>query len=382
VSGQVEELRQYLARSFAVASEAEWKSFDPFDVLASPLLSKLQRLSPFAARAAVKCGKLAGARLRRALGVPLHAEPKALADFLESAVRLVHLGETWAEEFASSLVAELRQRATPVGAAQGWGLGFPYTSRFVNVDAGVPNAYTTIVASDALLSAGAVLESTASTAAALGGCAYLTDVLGTFRHDGQWLRYWPHSTDRIVNIQASAAALFARAGSVSAENRMLELADEAAASVLAAQRDDGSWPYSMETKGHFVDGFHTGFTLTGLAAYACARGPGRVASAETAVRRGFAYFQEHLLSRDGLPLGFADGAVDLSGQNAAQCVLTHLVCASGPRSVERATTVWRAAFRQQPAPRRFLDLRWTLGPACVAASALLEAVSAPPGGGG
>jgi hypothetical protein len=362
-------------RAFDTASAIEWRSHDPFDFLLSPYLGGFRRRSPFAARVFVQIGKRSGAGTRRLLRVPTHEEPKALADYLRAAVVLSSLGYAWAVPWVDALVARLRTNdPTP-----GWGLAFPYVSRFTNAGAGTPNIYVTGAVVEALLDAAVLSDDPGVAECAHAGMRFVVDGLGAMNYSGhRWLRYWADNDARIVNVQASSAGLLARVDSQVGDSRLGELSDDLADTVLAMQRADGSWPYGDDPTGSFIDGFHTGFTLQGLTEYNRWRGDGtRTAQVADAVRRGLGFFHERLMTPEGLPRGMADGRVSLDTQNVAQCIQTHVVCARDARDLAAAYRLWSAT--EVPATTsgsaRDTALRWSLGPRVLATSHLMNALA-------
>lgn len=364
--------------AFDLASRLDWASHDPYDLLLSPLGRAVQARSWFGARLVVQAGRRSGKRVRRVLHVPEHAEPKTLADFLRAGVLLSDAGETWASAYAPELAARLRTSSTAAHAGRGWGLAFPYASRFVSVDSGVPNLYTTTAACQALLDYHELTQDAAALETVLEGCRFLVDGLGTFEHNGHtWLRYWRGLDSPTVNVQASAASLLARAGALAGDGRLLARADDAARAALGTQRRDGSWPYSDDGRADFVDGFHTGFTLQGLAEYGSRRGAHAVAGTADAVERGFAYFADHLLTPEGLPRGLADGKASLEGQNVAQCIQTLVVCGRGPADSAAALRLWQRCVEPVLSGRRhgFPALRWSIAPAVLATAYLASSPS-------
>jgi hypothetical protein len=332
----------------------------------------VQARSWFAARLAVQAGRRSGTAARAALRVPVHEEPKAIADFLRAASLLAAAGEPWAAAYAPALAARLRTASVPTDAGPGWGLAFPYASRFISVERGVPNLYVTTVVCQALLDYHDLAEDRVTLETALDGCRFIVDGLGSFERRGcRWLRYWRDLDTPTINVQASAASLLARAGARGNE-RLLPAADAAAATVVATQRPDGSWPYTDDGRASFVDGFHTGFTLQGLAEYAALRGSAAVPGAAEAAARGFSFFVDHLLTADGLPRGAAGGKASLDGQNVAQCVQTLVVCGRGPHDLGAAHRLWRLCLPQLlgGGSDRFPALRWTVAPATLATAYL------------
>ncbi len=237
-------LRAALEHGFRLAEQLDWRSHDPYDLLLSPYARPLAT-SPFAARAWIQVGKRTGGGVRRILRVPLHREAKALADFLRAAVVLDCLGETAYRLTAGRLEQMLGELRSTTRAGCGWGLSFPYVSRFGPIAMGSPNVYTTTNVCQALLDAeGESGEIPELVAAAR---RFLIEDLGRFSFGGSlWFRYAPGGTAPIVNVQASAASLFARLGWANADEDSKPFAHEAAATAVGAQRPDGSWPYSVD----------------------------------------------------------------------------------------------------------------------------------------
>jgi polysaccharide biosynthesis protein VpsJ len=355
---------------FELAERLGWRSYDPFDVLLSPYLRRLPRVSPLAARVAVQVGRRSGARLRRALRVTVHEEPKTLSEFLRAAVLLSPADEGIAASIPG-LASRLRAHARPEGESLAWGITFPYVSRFGYFAPETPTIYDSILAVQALLDASEATGDDDALAAAKAGCRFLVGELGPFEHDGmQWLPYFPGSRSRILNVQASAAAVLARASALDHDLSLAEFADRAAETVVATQRVDGSWPYSDDGRANFVDGFHTGFTLEGLHEYVHLRRTASVVGVEDAIARGFTYFKSALVTDEGLPRGFAGGRVSLDGQNVAQCVQTLL--ALGDTSDHLAAMrLWEQIFVGDRRSRGFTALRWTIAPAVFSGARLV-----------
>jgi polysaccharide biosynthesis protein VpsJ len=368
-----ERLVAALRRDFSLGASLEWRSHDPYDLLLSPLARRIPQYSPLTARVVLQLGRHSGVGLRRLLRVPTHEEPKALADFLQAAVILGRVGEPWSDEYVFDLSTRLRQRAVATRNGYGWGNAFPYASRFVAVPAHEPNIYTTTTAGQALLDDYELAGHEESLEAAVLGTRFILQDLGSFAYEGStWLRYFASTTAPIVNVQASAASLFARAGGIRQDEELLEAADRAAQTVVAAQRDDGSWTYSVDGRGDFVDGFHTGFTLQGLVEYAAVREADAVA-VDSAVAAGFAYFTKHLLTANGRPRGFADGAESRDGQTLAQAIQTLVVCDPGSGAA-RAGRIW-LLNDEQLRQARFPALRWSVAPFALATAHLLRAAT-------
>ena len=98
-------------------------------------------------------------------------------------------------------------------------------------------------------------------------------------HSGQCIGYVPGETTVVHNANMLAALVLCEAaatpGTAPTQADADAWLDEALACArftAARQTADGSWPYSEESYGRWVDGFHTGFVLEGLASVVRATG--------------------------------------------------------------------------------------------------------------
>jgi hypothetical protein len=335
----------------------------------------------------VQFGKRSGASVRRLLRVAPHEESQALSTYLSAAVILANCGETWTTGYLDLLAHRLQAKAIRASVGCGWGVDFPYTTRFGSSPGQVPNMYQTVLAARALLDLDKLEPASGARQFAQGACQFITGHLGSFRYAGHsWLRYAPGADDPVINLQAAAAGLFARAGARLGDAALLEFADHSLQTVLGTQRSDGSWPYSADGRASFVDGIHTGFVLEGLTEYANWRETVLSGPAREAVRAGFGYFKRHLVSADAQARDYTDRGTTLDGQTVAQCIQTLVVCAESPTDVELAARVWqRVNARYGPRARirgrrsggsSYPALRWTIAPAALATAHLLRAMRA------
>jgi hypothetical protein len=281
-----------------------------------------------------------------------------------------HRGVDWPEQYIGQLGDRLCRLAVPTTHGCGWGLGFPYASRFVSVPARTPNAYTTISCVLALARAAAKTGDERLLTAAQAGARAISSDLGIV-DDGarRWFRYWPHNDACIVNLQALIAGCFAQLGRTVGDQRLIDEAELAAEITSAAQHEDGSFPYSLDDRGSFVDAFHTGFVLEGLSRF---RDAGGQLSA-SCVPHGVDYLQARLMAPSGLPRSSPDGRVVQDGQNVGQLVQTLALCGDAGQT-RLACEVWQA-HAQPTAFGPTASLRWDVGPIVLAGAHLAAALT-------
>ena len=115
--------------------------------------------------------------------------------------------------------------------------------------------------------------------------------------------YTPYDRRQVVNASAYRGYLLVDAGGRFAREDWLDAGNRNLAFVLRSQRDDGSWPYSMDGTDDFVDNFHTCLVLKNLVKAADL--PGSALDLESAIAAGYDYYRRHLLDERGLPVPFA-----------------------------------------------------------------------------
>jgi hypothetical protein len=137
--------------------------------------------------------------------------------------------------------------------------------------------------------------------------------------DGPYFAYVPGDTQLIHNANVLACAVLARTGRITGNEALVATAAAALDVTLAAQRRDGSWPYAQASQNGWVDNFHTGYVLEGLATCAAS-----VPAVVPALRRGFAYWEDALFLTDGGPKYYPDQTYPLDTHCYAQAIETWL----------------------------------------------------------
>ena len=103
------------------------------------------------------------------------------------------------------------------------------------------------------------------------------------------------------------------------DESVLELATRAVRFVVAAQREDGSWPYSVSDPRSWTDNFHTCYILDCLDDYESLTGDSQFAGAKT---RGLRFYLDHFITPDGAAAYYHDRPYPLDSTAAGQALLT------------------------------------------------------------
>ena len=287
-----------LRRLCGFVEARDFRGYDPYDALRSPLLRFGSLGLKWPRIAATQVLRRLPVNLRPLLGVAKGRNPKGLGLFLSSYSRLLGLEDpAGTRGICDRLFDLLRGAASPGYSGCCWGYDFPWQSRAFYLPAGTPTVVNTCFIGQALLDYHAVSGSQQALRMARSACDFVLNDLNRHRlGDGQCFSYTPLDNTRIHNANALAAGLLSRVFSLTREESLAEEARSAARYILAHQHDDGSWAYAETDYQGWIDSFHTGFVLDSLLLVAehAAFEP-----AWQAHERGLAYFTERFFEQDG-----------------------------------------------------------------------------------
>jgi len=259
-----DELRRVFRKLHDFCWAREWRGFDPYDGLNSPVASWLS--GKLARQAWTQLHKRSPVNLRGVFGI----QPQLNS----TAVALFAMGSGDAK-----LLDMLRSLRNPDG---GWGYPFDWQSRAFFAPAGTSNLICTALAAKALK------------------CDVTGFIEKHLLRDG-WIAYIPGSDAQVHNINMMGAVLLGR-------RDCMEFS-------IRRQRADGSWPYGEAGNQQWVDNFHTGYCLVALH---------EMTGYEDARRRGYEYWAKTFWRGDGAPRYFDNATHPMDIHCCAQGILTRL----------------------------------------------------------
>ena len=185
---------------------------------------------------------------------------------------------------------------------------FDVFAKGIETPAGAPVTVVTAIAGEAFLRAYEITGEQAHLDTAHAAASWMRDALPRIPGEGDThcFAYAVCDKRRVHNANLLAAAHLAAVSARTGDGSFLEAARPAVAFSLAAQREDGAWPYGAWSEGEpyeaellgLVDNHHTGFVLRALAALHTAQ-PEEDALLE-ALRKGWRFYRK-LFSEDGMP---------------------------------------------------------------------------------
>jgi hypothetical protein len=339
------QLADTIRRLEAYCRNRQWAGYDPYDALNSEVFGRTPLAKSRLARLALtQFLKRSPVNLRPLLRIQPRQDPKAIALFLMSYVRLARRGDEASRVAAVQLANRLLELRSPETPYWCWGYSFPWQMRDRLVPRFGPNLVCTTFAANALLDA-----------CEMGlGDEFLTPAVSA----GQYVRnelYWsagrlagfayplPDIRVPIHNANFLGAALLCRLAKLTGQRSFLDTALAVARYSAGSQREDGSWPYGVAPTQQWVDNFHTGYNLCALQSIAADLGGDEF---EPLLRKGVAFYLRHFFTARGAPRYFHNLTHPIDIHCVAQSLITLMAFRRFDPSLEalaRSVLAWAMA---------------------------------------
>jgi len=259
--------------------------------------------------------------LRGLLAIPKTQNPKALALFLSSFLKMTAEELPDREELVRVMIQLIAAKRSAGSDYWCWGYSFAWQTRKEVVPAGTPNLVCTTFVAGALLDAydqtgdAHCLEMAASAAGYIANDLFWADASGL----ASFAYPTPTNGARVHNANFLAAALLCRVYRHTREEKLLDRVLKAARSSASKQRQDGSWYYGEEVKQRWIDNFHTGYNLSGLRTIREQTGTREF---DASIEEGLAFYKAHFIRDDGVARYFHDRTYPIDIHCVAQTILT------------------------------------------------------------
>lgn len=318
----VQGLKETTLKLLAYCEVNDWAGYDPYDALNSRIFRALPFFNTRWPRLILtQALKRSPFNLRNLMGIPKTQNPKALALFLSSLLKISRFkspdGTGPVRRMIERIVA-LRSVDTKYWC---WGYSFPWQTRTIVVPRGAPNLVCTTFVAGALLDTYEQLgETELLDMAKSAGDYLLNELYYTTGSDVASFSYPLRSLEsKVHNANFLAAALLSRLYRHTGDERLREPALKVARYSAFRQRGDGSWMYGELPTQQWIDNFHTGFNLSALRTISSCLG---VAEFNGHIRRGFEFYRDHFIREDGAPRYFHNRTYPIDTHSVAQTLLT------------------------------------------------------------
>ncbi len=255
--------------------------------------------------------------------VPKTQNPKAIALFLSTSVKLSKIGMDQQKEDVDTLIERLIALRSRESSYWCWGYSFPWQTRTIVVPSGSPNLVGTTFAAQALLDVYEERRDPKLLSMAVSAAEYLLHEL--YWTDGASVASFSYPLrslrSQVHNANFLAAALLCRVSKYTGDAKFLDPALRAARYSASRQHSDGSWDYGESASQKWIDNFHTGYNLCALQSISRDT---ETTEFDACIRRGFEFYRAHFFREDGAVRYFHDRTYPIDIHCTAQSIITLL----------------------------------------------------------
>jgi hypothetical protein len=300
----------------------DWAGHDPYDALNSRIFTALPFLnSRWPRLIATQALKRSPVDLRRLMLIPRTQNPKAMALFLASALRLRGIEGIDVGGLPEAMIERLCALRSPGTPYWCWGYSFPWQTRTLVVPRGTPNLVCTTFIANALLDAYERLGDPRCLDMSVSAAEYiLNELYRSESGDVAGFSYpLPSMPAHIHNANFLGAALFSRVYKLTGDARFLGPALNVARYSASRQQENGAWAYGEGQTQAWIDNFHTGYNLCALQVINRAL---NTSEFEPQIARGFDFYRTNFFEPDGAARYFHNSTYPIDIHCVAQSIIT------------------------------------------------------------
>ena len=314
-------LTESITRLLNYCKNNDWAGYDPFD----GLNSKIFALMPFHSKRLprlffIQFMKRFPINLRRIILVPKEQNPKGLALFASSLIRLSDMGLIDGLDLIDAIIKKLIKLKTPNQENYCWGYNFDWQNRGFFLPKFSPNIICTTFAGNAFLDAYEKYSKKEYLDIAVSAGHFLTSDLNRTEDDsGLCFSYTQYDQGQVHNANLLGAAFLARLYSITGEKKFLDPASSAIRFSICRQHEDGSWPYGEHKTQQWIDNFHTGYNLIALKKFSQYTGD---ESFTGNIQKGFRFYLNNFFTPEGIPQYYHNRMYPIDIHSIAQSIIT------------------------------------------------------------
>jgi hypothetical protein len=320
---------------------ADWKAYDTFDGLSSPLARALTFGRPFLKQVWQQGVRRFPLNLRPLLGIKPAMSSKAMGFFAQGYLKLYQIyGEPEYLEKIRFCLDWLTAHRNPGFRGSSWGNHFDYQHRAGSIPRGTPTIVWTGLIGHAFLDAYETLGDAKYLDVAQSICEFIATEIGHDElGDALYLRYYPGSMHLVHNSNVIGGSLLARLDHHRPNVEFARMSRLSIRFTVKHQLANGAWYYGVGPKFRWVDSFHTGYVLEAMHLYSRYSGDTEY---DDSLKRGYAFFVETFFAANGTPRYYDRKARPLDIQCCSQGIQTLInLRRLHPKSVETAEKVAR-----------------------------------------
>ena len=301
-----------------------YEGFDPYDGLTSPIF----RLPVFRSNKIIRFGaqqfvKRLPINIRPFLFIQKGRNPVTIGLSLQAYSYLYKNNDISRNDYLDKikfLINELEQMSCKGFSNSCWGYDFDWEARYAKIKANRPTVVATAIITNALFLAYKVVNIKKAKKLVISAAEFvLNDLNIIFENDCICFSYSPYDKQKVFNASIKGARILIQAYSLSGNEDYLKYATKAVKFVINNQALNGSWYYSLNKNGNWVDNYHTGYILDCLYEYQTLSNDH---SFNDNLLSGYTFYKSNFITKDGIPKFYHNKIFPIDCTAASQFILT------------------------------------------------------------
>ncbi len=302
----------------------DYKGYDPYDVLNSPIFRlPVLRSNKTIRFLAQQVFRRIPVNIRPLLGIKKDINPVTLGLCIQ-AYTYLSLIDAQKKDFylkeIEKLVSKLVNLSSRGYSGYSWGYNFDWEARYAKINKFVPTVVATGIITNGLFEHYKYYPGRTIREILISSSKFiLNDLNRTYEGDTFCFSYSPNDTQKVFNATMKGARLLAQVYSLTGDKSLLEEAEKTVKFVVNNQNADGSWYYSKGDARRWIDNFHTAYVLDALKAFIELTGKNEY---KVYFEKGFEYYITNLFTNEGLPKYYSHSFYPVDSTALAQSIIT------------------------------------------------------------
>ena len=290
----------HLSKLKTFIESEDFKGYDPYDGLTSPILNALSQHSKFLRLACIQFVKRMPLNLRPLLLIKKDYNPKGLGLFLWGYTKLYAIDQKDAHLTMINHLLSLLDRLKSQGSSgNGWGYNFDWQSRALFVPKYTPTIVNSAFIGHALLDTYLITGKDTALKMAVPIKDFIIKDLNKKRENNSLcFSYTPLDHTAVHNANLLGASFLIRLRRFVNDEQLEDIALSSLEYSMKYQCDDGSWYYAETEFQQWIDSYHTGFNLQSIHYFL---EEGLVPEYADRFQKGVRFYKENLFLKDGTP---------------------------------------------------------------------------------
>lgn len=313
VRASLNKLKSYIEKE-------NFKGYDPYDALNSPILRFLSLNEKYLRIAFIQSLKHLPINLRPILGIKKDYNPKGLGLLLWGYSKLYMLEEKREHlEKIEYLLALLESLKSKGYSGCCWGYNFPWQSKAFYLPKFTPTIVNSSFIGHALIDTYRYTGKERALQMALSIKDFILHDLNRKEEDSTLcFSYTPLDRTAVHNANLLGASFLIRLYKYISDQSLKKAALSSLSYSMKYQRDDGSWYYADTDCQGWIDSFHTGFNLMSILYFLR---EGFAEEYRSAFEKGVSFYAQNFFLPDGTPKYYHEKLYPIDIHSSAQAVV-------------------------------------------------------------